>query len=92
MKWDQVYEDLARALEQHTQAIAVTTDPDKRKMMLAEVEKVCANGGDEWHGICNVLCHGVEWVWRVLWRVCVCCVGEHMSNVLGTVRVCDDAV
>ncbi|XP_063878581.1 LOW QUALITY PROTEIN: cysteine--tRNA ligase, cytoplasmic-like [Scylla paramamosain] len=40
MQWDQVYEDLTRALEHHTQAIAATTDPDKRKMMLAEVEKV----------------------------------------------------
>lgn len=41
MPWDQVYEDLAKALEQHTQTMAGTTDPDKRKMMVTEVEKVC---------------------------------------------------
>ena len=47
-QWDQVYEDLTQALEHHTQAIAATTDPDKRKMMLAEVEKVCS------YGRCNI--------------------------------------
>lgn len=42
LPWDQVYEDLAKALEHHNQAMAATTDPDKRKMMVTEVAKVKA--------------------------------------------------
>lgn len=42
MIWDEVYEDLTRALEHYTQTIAAANDPDKRKMMVAEVQKVKA--------------------------------------------------
>lgn len=49
MPWDQVYEDLAEALEHHNQAMATTTDPDKRKMMVTEVEKVGIGVDEDMH-------------------------------------------
>lgn len=37
---EQVYHDIAAAMEQHNAIIATTTDPDKRKMFIDEVQKV----------------------------------------------------
>lgn len=39
---EQVYHDIAAAMEQHNAIIATTTDPDKRKMFIDEVQKVKA--------------------------------------------------
>ncbi|XP_042216553.1 cysteine--tRNA ligase, cytoplasmic-like [Homarus americanus] len=37
---DQVYDDIAAAMEHHNAIIATTTDPDKCKMLIDEVQKV----------------------------------------------------
>lgn len=39
---EQLYEDVAAAMEHHNAVIATTTDPDKRKMLMDEVLKVKA--------------------------------------------------